>query len=425
MKVSIHFSLAPSKTSDLPIRMRISYEGLRLDLRTGFVCPVGKWDDQIMRVRPGAVNRYGEKASAINRALSKEEAVVMDILARYDVDGKVPEPSVLKADFEKAMGRKPSKRSAAVPASDTFLEVYKRCISVHGRDAGLSSGTVLGYMTVLAHLEDFSFAEKAPDDVTQRDLSDFLNEMRNLDIENQTISTYLSKIKSALRWARGEGLYHGTLPEDFRPKLKGLGQKDVHYLEWSEFEAIFNLASLKPSQASIRDAFCFCCCTGLRVSDCSKLRWADVNLTAEVPFISVVTKKTTKPIHIELNKWSRAILERQQARRGEGPGSFVFSPISVSSRNRQLPVIAKAAGISGQVRELSFVGNRCTEVMVDKAEAISTHWGRHTFVVRALHLGISPDVIMAWTGHSSYQSMKPYIAIADKTKAEKMVLFDK
>lgn len=36
----------------------------------------------------------------------------------------------------------------------------------------------------------------------------------------------------------------------------------------------------------------------------------------------------------------------------------------------------------------------------------------------ALSSGIPPQVVMKWTGHSDYQAMKPYIAIAEKTKAE-------
>ena len=32
---------------------------------------------------------------------------------------------------------------------------------------------------------------------------------------------------------------------------------------------------------------------------------------------------------------------------------------------------------------------------------------------------------MKWTGHSDYQTMKPYIEIADKAKANAMSLFDK
>jgi hypothetical protein len=39
-------------------------------------------------------------------------------------------------------------------------------------------------------------------------------------------------------------------------------------------------------------------------------------------------------------------------------------------------------------------------------------------------VGIPPQVAMKWTEHSDYQAMKPYIAIAERTKAGAMKLFD-
>lgn len=46
--------------------------------------------------------------------------------------------------------------------------------------------------------------------------------------------------------------------------------------------------------------------------------------------------------------------------------------------------------------------------------------GRRTFIVNALSRGISPNVVMKWTGHASYSSMKPYIDIVDSIKASEM-----
>ena len=40
-------------------------------------------------------------------------------------------------------------------------------------------------------------------------------------------------------------------------------------------------------------------------------------------------------------------------------------------------------------------------------------------------LGISPQIVMKWTGHSDYAAMKPYIEIADNAKKDAMSLFDK
>ena len=42
----------------------------------------------------------------------------------------------------------------------------------------------------------------------------------------------------------------------------------------------------------------------------------------------------------------------------------------------------------------------------------------------ALMMGISPSVVMRWTGHSDYKAMRPYIDIADTAKAQAMSLFD-
>ena len=44
--------------------------------------------------------------------------------------------------------------------------------------------------------------------------------------------------------------------------------------------------------------------------------------------------------------------------------------------------------------------------------------------VNALSLGIPPNVVMKWTGHSDYSSMKPYIDIVDDIKATSMTKFN-
>ena len=60
-----------------------------------------------------------------------------------------------------------------------------------------------------------------------------------------------------------------------------------------------------------------------------------------------------------------------------------------------------------------------------KWELVSSHCGRRTFICNALAMGISPTVVMQWTGHEDYKAMRPYIAVSQDTKAEAMALFDK
>jgi hypothetical protein len=68
--------------------------------------------------------------------------------------------------------------------------------------------------------------------------------------------------------------------------------------------------------------------------------------------------------------------------------------------------------------------NERIEEVHPKYSLLSCHCGRRTFVVNGLYLGIPPHVIMEWTGHYDYKSMKPYIKVVDKLKEKEMTKFN-
>ena len=70
-------------------------------------------------------------------------------------------------------------------------------------------------------------------------------------------------------------------------------------------------------------------------------------------------------------------------------------------------------------------GGKRVEQVRPKWQEISMHCGRRTFICNALALGISPTVVMQWTGHRNYSSLKPYIAVSDAEKARQMAKFDR
>ena len=53
-----------------------------------------------------------------------------------------------------------------------------------------------------------------------------------------------------------------------------------------------------------------------------------------------------------------------------------------------------------------------------KYELIGTHACRKIFICFALSNGIPPDVVMKFTGHCDYKSMKPYIDITESAKKD-------
>jgi len=82
------------------------------------------------------------------------------------------------------------------------------------------------------------------------------------------------------------------------------------------------------------------------------------------------------------------------------------------------------AGINEEIRITTYKGNVRTDEIHPKWELVGTHTGRRTFIVNALSLGIPPNIVMKWTGHSDYSSMKPYIDIVDDIKATSMTKFN-
>ena len=82
------------------------------------------------------------------------------------------------------------------------------------------------------------------------------------------------------------------------------------------------------------------------------------------------------------------------------------------------------AEINEPVRETYYKGNQRIDEVAPKYALLGTHAGRRTFICNALALGISPQVVMKWTGHNDYKAMKPYINIADDIKVSAMDKFN-
>ena len=192
-------------------------------------------------------------------------------------------------------------------------------------------------------------------------------------------------------------------------KLKDIGGK--------EYEKRVRLA--RTTLEHVRDVFCFCCFTSLRYSDVANLKRSNV-----FPgFIQITTVKTADTLKIELNKYSTSILEKYKD--ATFPHDKVLPVMSNQRMNEYLKEMAEIIGFNEPVTVTYYKGNQRIDEVYPKWSRIGTHTGRRTFICNALMLGIAPQIVMKWTGHSDYKAMKPYIDIADKAKADAMKLFDK
>jgi integrase len=417
MKKTVKFDLFPQKSDIKPVRMRVSYDGQRVDIRIGYSIEPEKWDSKTMRVIPNAKNKFKQSGNEINKALLIAETQIEEIFTRYELlEKRAPTPQELKKDFYEINGRK------LQGAVKSFYNVFDEFTETEGKIREWTDATYTKFSTMKTHLQNFdknlSFAA-----LSEEKMYSFIVHLHNVaNLRNTTIAKYLSYIKWFLRWAASKDYYTGKIHVSFNPKLKGTdgNNKEIIHLTWEELMLLldFEFPENRPSLSLVRDVFCFLCFTGLRHSDVYKLKRSDVKDN----YILIVTKKTVDGIKIELNKYSKAILDKYKDVKFKH--DKVLPVISQQKMNEHLKVMGKMAGINDPQRIVYFKKKERIEEVYPKYEKLTTHCGRRTFVINALYLGISSEVIMRWTGHSDFKSMKPYVKIVDKVKEDAMKKFD-
>ena len=238
-------------------------------------------------------------------------------------------------------------------------------------------------------------------------------------LKNTTINSYINNIRRFARWAEKKRYCTKCTIADQPANLKTI-KKPIIFLDWQELIKLKNLdLEFLPSYDGIREMFLFCCFTGLRYSDMKDLRWSKVFDDR----IEVITKKTSDRLSIDLNKFSKEILENRKAFKTEGDG-FVFPQMSIKHYNEVLIKLAKMANIDSDIEFVQLSGVEKQVLKLKKYECISSHTARRTFVCNSLSIGIPPNIVMKWTGHKNYKSMNPYIDITSDAKQENMKLFD-
>ena len=150
------------------------------------------------------------------------------------------------------------------------------------------------------------------------------------------------------------------------------------------------------------------------------------NLHPHLPLVGdilyVTTQKTNDRLPINLNSFAKEILAKYE--NTVFPGGLALPVITNQKMNYYLKDLCELCGFNEPISKTCYRAGQKVEETFPKYELIGTHAGRRAFICFALSNGIPPQVVMKWTGHSDYKAMKPYIDIAEKTKAEAMNVFE-
>ncbi len=406
-------------TDNVPIRMRVIYGGTRIDFSTGYRIDTLKWEADKQRVKNGCTNKLKQSSSEINADLLKYYTDIQEIFKAFEVADTTPTPEQLKSTFNKKCRKDISNETEPQISKASFMNVFDEFLKECGTQNNWTDSTYEKFAAVKTHLTNFN-SNLTFEVLDESGLTEYVNYLRDKkDLRNSTIGKQIGFLKWFLRWAFKKGHHNNNAFELFKPKLKNT-QKKVIFLTWDELNKLrdYKIPATKQYLERVRDVFLFTCFTGLRYSDVYNLRTSDIKDN----HIEITTVKTADSLIIELNNHSKSILEKYKEVHFEN--NKVLPVITNQKMNDYLKELAELAKINEPVGETYYKGNQRIDEVTPKHALLGTHAGRRTFICNALSLGIPPQVVMKWTGHSDYKAMKPYIDIADDIKASAMEKFN-
>lgn len=421
---------------DGKLRYRIKWEKQTVAFNVGFRVEFDKWSRETQRCKNNTT--HGKKkvsAAVINKEINRFEQLADEVFNTFEIAGNIPTADEFRLAFNRLNGKAANSNN-----EKTLFSVYDEFTSEMGSTNQWTKSTFQKFAALKNHLSAFA-PQLTFEHLDEAGLHDFVGYLRDtLNMRNSTIGKQLGFLKWFLRWATKKGYNSEQAFISFSPKLKA-SEKKVVFLDWEELMTVYNYnipdngtaVKLKDTHgnvyektvcnagtlAKVRDVFCFCCFTSLRYSDVANLRRSDVF----DDYISITTVKTADSLKIELNDYSKELLARYA---GESfPRNLALPVISNQKMNDYLKELAELCGINKPMTVTYYKGNQRIDEVYPKYALIGTHCGRRTFICNALMMGIAPQIVMKWTGHSDYKAMKPYIDIADQAKKDAMQAFNK
>jgi integrase len=166
----------------------------------------------------------------------------------------------------------------------------------------------------------------------------------------KTPADYFRSFKRVIRSATKDGYFRIHPAEDVKSKTNA-SKKMKEFLEADEYR---HLIDEPLSNHGTRDAFIFCCYTGLRWCDVKSLRWNQIK--DDMLTKSIIQKKTGKPVELTLHHIPQKILnirkdkirnvpERSNAQKDR----LVFSLPTANGANKAVRKWVKRAGINKDI----------------------------------------------------------------------------
>jgi len=147
--------------------------------------------------------------------------------------------------------------------------------------------------------------------------------------------------------------------------------------------------------------FLFQIFTGIRYSDLININKSCVKNNS----LSFTMWKVNKVVTIPLHSYAMNILIKYNYNLGE-------KCKTLQNYNIDIKTVCEEAGLKDSVKTLKIKLSRKVSDDTPMYKLVSTHVGRTTFITNCLISGISPYIVMEYTGHEKIDTLSYYMRIA-------------
>jgi site-specific recombinase XerD len=394
-KITLHFyakSTKPNAAGQLPIYVRLTVDGKRMEFSTKKFIDSSKWSPEMSKMKGST-----EEARSLNEYLNLVKSKIFDIQMELIHQNEILTIEVFK---NKLLGIQERGRMLL----PIFVEHNRKMEELVGIE--YAPGTLERYKTSLSHTKDFLLWKYKVSDIeiskidyafiTEYEF--YLRSVRNC--ANNTAVKYIKNFHKIIN----QCLANGWLSKDpffnYKSKVK---EVERVYLTEEEIQNIINKDFKIERVAMVRDIFIFSCFTGLAYIDVKQLTKNHISLGIDGDkWIFKNRQKTDITSKIPLLPMAMEIVDK-----------YKNHPTCVNE-NRLLPILSNQK-MNAYLKEIADV--------CEINKELTFHIARHTFATpRTLSNGVPIETVSKMLGHTNLKTTQHYAKILDKKISSDMMI---
>ena len=392
-KMSILFYAKSSKSSKnglVPIYLRITIDGTRIEFSTSKFIEQAKWN-----TTSGKVKGTTEEARTLNGYLDIMKSKVLEtekIMINNDLE-------INAQSFKNKFLGVEERNRMLIPIFEVHNKQMKELLG-----KGFAENTYKKYETSLKHTKEFLKFQYRIDDIniSKIDLP-FINDydfyLRNTKkCNNNSTIKYIRNFGKIVKQCYANGWINKDPFLNYKGKVKEV--KRI-FLSEQEIQTIIDKNFKSNRLTLVRDIFIFSCFTGLAYIDVCNLTKSNLSIGIDgEKWIFTHRKKTEGASRIPLLPVAQTIINKYANHPKSDNQERLLPILSNQKMNAYLKEIADICGVD---KELTF------------------HIARHTFATTVtLTNGVPIESVSKMLGHNSLRSTQHYAKVLDRKVSEDM-----